>query len=58
MDLSVFEDLEKAVKDNTKETKKNTKAKGKPPFDITALSRQAFDAAFNVKLREITLGTI
>lgn len=58
VDLSVFEDLEKAVKDNTKETKKNTKAKEKPPFDITALSRQAFDAAFNVKLRELTLGTI
>lgn len=58
VDLSVFEDLEKAVKDNTKETKKNTQAKEKPPFDISALSRQAFDATFNVKLRELTLGTI
>lgn len=52
-----FADLEKSIKDNTTATKKNTKAKEKP-FDITALSRQAFDAAFNVKLRELTLGTI
>ena len=59
VDFSAFKDLEKAVQDNTKETKKNTKAKKEEkPFDITALSRQAFDAAFNVKLRELTLGTI
>lgn len=53
-----FANLEKEIKENTKATKSNTKAKEKPPFDITALSRQAFDAAFNVKLREITLGAI
>lgn len=53
-----FAELEKSIKENTKATKKNTKAKEKPPFDITALSRQAFDAAFNVKLRELTLGAI
>lgn len=52
-----FAALEKEIKENTKATKKNTKAKEKP-FDITALSRQAFDAAFNVKLREVTLGAI
>lgn len=52
-----FAKLEKEIKENTKATKKNTKAKEKP-FDISALSRQAFDAAFNVKLRELTLGTI
>lgn len=53
-----FAELEKSIKENTKATTKNTKAKEKPPFDITALSRQAFDAAFNVKLRELTLGAI
>lgn len=53
-----FSELTKELKDNTKATKKNTKAKEKPPFDISALSRQAFDAAFNVKLRELTLGAI
>lgn len=52
-----FAALEKEIKENTKATTKNTKAKEKP-FDITALSRQAFDAAFNVKLREVTLGAI
>ena len=52
-----FANLEKEIKANTKATDKNTKAKEKP-FDISALSRQAFDAAFNVKLRELTLGAI
>lgn len=52
-----FAEMQKALSANTDATKKNTKAKEKP-FDITALSRQAFDAAFNVKLRELTLGTI
>lgn len=52
-----FAEMQKALSANTDATKKNTKAKEKP-FDITAISRQAFDAAFNVKLRELTLGTI
>ena len=52
-----FAEMQKALSANTDATKKNTKAKEKP-FDITALSRQAFDAAFNVKLRELTLGSI
>lgn len=52
-----FADLEKSIKDNTTATKKNTKTKEKP-FDITALSRQAFDAAFNVKLKEFAIGAI
>ena len=51
----MFEDLQKSVDENSKATKENTKAKR---FDITALSRQSFDAAFNVKLRELTLGSI
>lgn len=60
---SVFADLEKAIKDSEKATKKQTKATedntaAQKKFDISALSRQAFDAAFNVKLRELTLGTI
>ena len=56
--LAAFADLEKAVKENSKATNKNTRARETKPFDISALSRQAFDAAFNVKLRELTLGTI
>ena len=60
---SVFADLEKAIKDSENATKKQTKATedntaAQKKFDISALSRQAFDAAFNVKLRELTLGTI
>lgn len=60
---SAFADLEKAIKDSENATKKQTKAtedntRAQKAFDISALSRQAFDAAFNVKLRELTLGTI
>lgn len=60
---SVFADLEKAIKDSENATKKQTKATedntaAQKTFDISSLSRQAFDAAFNVKLRELTLGTI
>jgi tape measure domain-containing protein len=52
-----FANLEKEIKANTDATKKNTKAKEKP-FDISSLSRQAFDAAFNVKLKEFAIGAI
>lgn len=60
---SAFADLEKAIKDSENATKKQTKAtedntRAQQKFDISALSRQAFDAAFNVKLRELTLGAI
>ena len=59
----MFEDLQKAVDENSKSTRKQTRAteentRAQKQFDITALSRQAFDAAFNVKLRELTLGTV
>lgn len=59
----MFEDLQKAVDENSKSTRKQTMAteentRAQKQFDITALSRQAFDAAFNVKLRELTLGTV
>lgn len=59
----MFADLRKAVEDNSKSTKKQTKAtedntRAQKQFDITALSRQAFDATFNVKLKELTLGAI
>ena len=61
--LKAFEELEKSIKSSEKATKKQTKAtedntRAQQAFDISALSRQAFDAAFNVKLRELTLGTI
>lgn len=61
--LAAFAGLEKAIKDNEKATKKNTAAtdantQAQRSFDISELSRKAFDAAFNVKLRELTLGTI
>lgn len=61
--LAAFAGLEKALKDNEKATKKNTAAtdantQAQRSFDISELSRKAFDAAFNVKLRELTLGTI
>jgi len=60
---SAFADLEKAIKDSENATKKQTKAtedntRAQQKFDISSLSRQAFDAAFNVKLRELTLGAI
>lgn len=59
----MFEELQKSVDENSKSTKKQTKAteentRAQQRFDISALSRQAFDAAFNVKLKEITLGAI
>lgn len=59
----MFEDLQKAVDENSKSTRNQTRAteentRAQKKFDITALSRQAFDAAFNVKLRELTLGTV
>lgn len=58
-----FKEIEKSLNQVTAATKKQTKAtedntRAQKKFDITALSRQAFDAAFNVKLRELTLGTI
>lgn len=61
--LAAFAGLEKAIKDNEKATKKNTAAtdantQAQRSFDISELSSKAFDAAFNVKLRELTLGTI
>ena len=60
---SAFADLEKAIKDSENATKKQTKAtedntRAQQKIDISALSRQAFDAAFNVKLRDLTLGAI
>lgn len=59
----MFEDLKKSVDENSKSTRNQTRAteentRAQKKFDITALSRQAFDAAFNVKLRELTLGSI
>ncbi len=58
-----FANLEKTIKESTGATKKQTKAteantKAQEKFDISALSRQAFDAAFNVKLKEFAIGAI
>lgn len=58
-----FAELEATLKESTVSTKKQTKAteantKAQRAFDISALARQAFDASFNVKLKELTLGTI
>lgn len=58
-----FEEIEKGLKENVAATKKQTKAteantKAQEKFDISALSRQAFDAAFNVKLKEFAIGAI
>jgi hypothetical protein len=58
-----FADLEKTIKESTDATKKQTKAtdsntKAQEKFDISSLSRQAFDAAFNVKLKEFAIGAI
>ena len=64
MDLKAqFDALRKSIEDSASATKKNTKATeantaAQNKFNISDLSRQAFDAAFNVKLRELTLGTI
>lgn len=56
-----FADIKKAIEDGAKATKKNTKAvdrntKAKSEFDMAALSRQAFDANFNIKLKSLLLG--
>lgn len=58
-----FKNIEKSLNQMTTATKKQTKATedntcAQKQFDISALSRQAFDAAFNVKLREVTLGAL
>lgn len=58
-----FEEIEKGLKESVAATKKQTKAteantKAQEKFDISALSRQAFDAAFNVKLKEFAIGAI
>lgn len=58
-----FEEIEKSLKESVAATKKQTKAtedntKAQEKFDISALSRQAFDAAFNVKLKEFAIGAI
>ena len=58
-----FEEIEKSLKESVSATKKQTKAtedntKAQQKFDISALSRQAFDAAFNVKLKEFAIGAI
>lgn len=58
-----FEEIEKSLKESVAATKKQTKAtedntKAQEKFDISALSRQSFDAAFNVKLKEFAIGAI
>lgn len=58
-----FEEIEKSLKESVAATKKQTKAteantKAQEKFDISSLSRQAFDAAFNVKLKEFAIGAI
>ena len=58
-----YEEIEKSLKESVAATKKQTKApedntRAQQKFDISALSRQAFDAAFNVKLRDLTLWAI
>jgi hypothetical protein len=58
-----FEEIEKGLKESVAATKKQTKAteantKAQEKFDISSLSRQAFDAAFNVKLKEFAIGAI
>ena len=58
-----FEEIEKGLKESVAATKKQTKATedntaAQKKFDISALSRQAFDAAFNVKLKEFAIGAI
>lgn len=58
-----FEEIEKGLKESVAATKKQTKAteantKAQEKFDISSLSRQSFDAAFNVKLKEFAIGAI
>lgn len=61
LDLSKkFAELEKTIKESTGATKKNTKAveDNTRKFNISDISRQAFDAAFNTKLKEAFITTI
>lgn len=55
-----FAELGKTIKESTGATKKNTKAveDNTRKFNISDISRQAFDAAFNVKLKEAFITTI
>lgn len=61
--LKAFEGLEAAVNGSTKATKKQTQAteantQAHRSFDISSMASQAFDAAFNVKLRGLMEGAI
>lgn len=61
--LKAFEGLEAAVNSSTKATKKQTQAteantQAHRSFDISSMASQAFDAAFNVKLRGLMEGAI
>ena len=61
LDLSKqFAELGKTIKESTGATKKNTKAveDNTRKFNISDISRQAFDAAFNTKLKEAFITTI
>lgn len=56
-----FADIKKAIEDGARATNKNTKAvdrntKAQGQFDMASLSRQAFDANFNIKLKSLLLG--
>ena len=53
-------EMTKALNESSKSTKKNTKAveDNTRKFNISDISRQAFDAAFNVKLKEAFITTI
>lgn len=55
-----FAELEKTIKESVGATKKNTKAveDNTRKFNISDISRQAFDAAFNTKLKEAFITTI
>ena len=61
--LAAFAELEKALNANENATKKQTVATNKNTqaqrsFDISGMASQAFDAAFNVKLRGLMEGAI
>lgn len=53
-------EMTKALNESSKSTKKNTKAveDNTHKFNISDISRQAFDAAFNTKLKEAFITTI
>ena len=53
-------EMTKALNESSKSTKKNTKAveDNTRKFNISDISRQAFDAAFNTKLKEAFITTI